>query len=292
MSDVFALLFFVIIVLWGGISFYRSHRITKRAEAIAEQVKSSDPLYCSSHWYLTKYRLDSIVAPENSRARWRRGKWRRCVLVVTEKHVAVYAVERDEDEKFAFTPGELRWFGRPVKYRSGVNEMWMHAQIGATWHLLRVKLYRLEMQALVRAMKQIATYEQVKAYRRRRPYIHRGPKRAHPATQDIHGAWSLDAPVDLYLTPLFLVIFHAGEVAQEIALSDIQQIGAFKRLDAPQSDGLVRFTIEARHDLHDDTLAFALEDYEAWAAYLAEAAKRTLEEPVLRKGKEEEWDDD
>ena len=42
----------------------------------------------------------------------------------------------------------------------------------------------------------------------------------------------------------------------------------------------------------DESLAFAMNDYEVWAADLAEAAKRTLEEPVMRKGKGKDDDED
>jgi hypothetical protein len=110
---------------------------------------------------------------------------------------------------------------------------------------------------------------------------------AQPAEQDIHGAWTLESAVLLYLMPRYLLVLHDEAVQTLIPLESVQQIGALRRLDAPNANGLVHFqTAEAPH-------AYALKDYEAFANALADAAKRTLEAPVMQKqkGKDGEWDD-
>jgi hypothetical protein len=173
----------------------------------------------------------------------------------------------------------MRWFGRPQKYSTGLNDLWLHFEIGDRWHLVKVRLYEGLMRDMVRGLKAIASDELVTAYRRRRPYIHEGPAAAQPATQDIHGAWTLDAPVTLYLMPRFLVILRDTLVLRKIPLEAVQEIGAFRRLDEPQAQGLVRFRAE------EETLAFALDKYDGFAASMAEAARRTLEEPVMQKQK-------
>jgi hypothetical protein len=108
---------------------------------------------------------------------------------------------------------------------------------------------------------------------------------AHPAQQTLHGAWELDPPVNLYIMPLNLVIFSGSEVQQVIPLTKIQNIAALKRMEGGKPEGLVRFTLD------DETLAFASDDYVQLSALLAEAAKRTLEEPVIRKQKGKDDDD-
>jgi hypothetical protein len=153
-------------------------------------------------------------------------------------------------------------------------------------------LYQGLTQDFVRGLKVIASDELVTAYRRRRPYIHVGPVDAHPANQDIHGAWSLDEPVTLYLMPRFLVILRYTTILRKIPLEAIQEIGAFRRLDEPQANGLVRFRAE------EETLAFALAQHDEFAVSLADAAKRTLEEPIMQKQKkkydeeDEDFDED
>jgi len=57
-------------------------------------------------------------------------------------------------------------------------------------------------------------------------------------------------------------------------------------MEGGKPDGLVRFNAD------DVTYAFALDEYETWAADLAEAAKRTLEDPVERKRKSKDDDED
>jgi hypothetical protein len=140
---------------------------------------------------------------------------------------------------------------------------------------------------LVRALKQVAAPELVTAYRRQRPYVHSGPHNVRPATQDIHGAWALGDAFALYLMPRFLVILEDSRVLRKIPLEAIQQIGALRRIDAPQADGLVRFRAE------EEPFAFSLPGYEAFAASLAEAAKRSLEAPLEQKQKgKEDYDDE
>lgn len=226
-----------------------------------------------------QYTIDTPFSTEN--------KWQKSLLFITHKRMAVYHYPKLQPA-YTLQLQELRGFWRPQKYTEGNNEMWIHAQIGVTWHIIKLRLYKSQMQKLVRAMKAIATEAQTKAYRRRRPYIHRDPVPAHPAKQNLHGAWELDAPVNLYIMPLHLVIFHGEEVYNSLDLTTVQNIAALKRMEGGKPDGLVRFTAG------EEEFAFALDDYEAWASDLAEAAKRTLEEPVerKRKGKDDEDDDE
>jgi len=204
--------------------------------------------------------------------------WKYFIVAVKPEGITVYP-RKTKAEPFTFTPDQIRWFGRPEKYSPGLNNLWLHLEIGDGWHLLKFRLYQGLTQDLVRGFKAVASDELITAYRRRRPYIHAGPVDGQPATQDIHGAWTLDEPVTLYLMPRFLVILCNTAVLRKLPLETIQQIGAFRRLDQPNAHGLVRFRAE------EETLAFALDKHDAFAEALAEAAKRTLEEPIMQKQK-------
>jgi hypothetical protein len=83
--------------------------------------------------------------------------------------------------------------------------------------------------------------------------------------------------------PLFLVLLNDLHVQRTIPLAEVQQVRAIRRLDMPRAAGLVQF------EVGDETLAFALDDHEAFAAALAEAAKRTLEDPVLWQRKKKKY---
>lgn len=212
--------------------------------------------------------------------------WYYCVVEVQPDSLSIYPRTRTTQECFLFAISELRWFGRPKKYQAGNNHIWLHLEHEGHWLLLELRLYKTEMQDLVRAIKTITHETMVKAYRRQRPYLHYGPTTAYPGVQDIYGAWTLGKEVSLYIMPLYVVILDGDQVLRVLPLSDIQQIMALPRLDAPTKDGLVRFRVA------EEAMAFAIEQHQLFADKLAEAAKRSLEEPPLRKqkGYDEEWE--
>jgi hypothetical protein len=214
--------------------------------------------------------------------------WKRCMVAITESNLAIYLNARYMKADFTCSSDELRWFGRPLKYHSDENEIIVHAEAGNEWKVLSLRISRYYMHQFVRAIKLIATPEQVKAYRRSRPYVHYGPVEAYPATQDIHGAWTLAEAVTLYVTPAFLVFLHETRVLRSVPLEQMQHIEALRRLDMPGAQGLVRFK------LAEETVALAVDEHTALAHALAEAARRTLEEPIIQKQKKlddsEEWD--
>lgn len=207
-------------------------------------------------------------------------------FMLSPQRFAVYLVNGKLESVFSFSLDQLRWFGRPEKYHDGMNDLWLHVESGQGWLLVKLRMYRYTMQRFVRELKMVSTPELVTAYRRRRPYIHAGPRPAQLATQDIHGAWTLGDPVSLYLMPLHLLILDGTHVLRVLALEGIQQIGALRRLDAPQADGLLRFRAE------EADFAFALKDHEIFAQSLAEAARRTLEAPVEQKQKGKDYDEE
>ena len=258
--------------------------LNRPARNLYREIRAGDPLLVLAPGWVS-YRVTTIGAVADHRRR-------KCVLAITEQGIATYPHQREMTVDYSCLPGELRWFGRPVKYHYGNNEIVIHAEIANQWRVLQLWLGWYDMQKLIRALKAIVTPEQVKAYRRHRPYIHHGPLVVDPAHQTITGSWELAKPVTLYLTPAFLVILDQGRVLRTIPLEQVQRIQAMHRLDAPEANGLVRFQVEG------ETMAFSTVDHLALAEDLAEAAKRTLEEPVLQKRKskedyyyeEEEWD--
>ena len=238
---------------------------------VAEIQRTQSPIQC--FYAVGRFEASQLNGGHSS--------WKYFIVAVTPGEIAIYP-RKTKGEPFTFTPGQIRWFGRPRKYSAGLNDLWLHLESGDCWYLLKFRLYQGHMRDLVRGLKTVASPELVTAYRRSRPYIHAGPAEAQPATQDIHGAWMLDEPVHLYLMPRFLVILREATVLRTIPLEAVQQIGAFRRLDQPPAHGLVRFRAE------EETLAFALAKHEDFALSLAEAAKRTLEEPVMQKQKKKD----
>lgn len=263
----------LVVIIWTVISMRRD----KAVRALIQHINQAETsLFC-------RFSSDAIQITTINGPRVKR---RRCVVAVSESHLAMYPVSSGAAPWFELTPGQLRWFGRPDKYHYGTNTMLLHAEIGGQWLVIRLRLWRSDMKALVRALKVMATEDLVTAYRRRRPYIHRGPIPAHPASQDMLGVWTLEDPLTLYLMPLHLVQLDGLTVRRTIPVSAIQQVQALRRVDAPHAPGLVRF------ETNGESLAFSLDEHENFAAALAEAAKRTLEDPVLWQRKKKKVDAD
>ena len=184
---------------------------------------------------------------------------------------------------------EVEGFWRPRKYEEGTNGIEIHANAGGQWSILKVRLMKSRMMALVRALKDLVDEDTVRSYRQRRPYIYRPPAEAHLAHQDIYGMWTLDDAIRVYLTPATLVFMTDDDRVQRvIRLRHMQNILIAKLADPDANEGIVCVDVATSKE----DVAFAVADYEAWAQSIATAARRTLEEPVARKRKGRLADDD
>ena len=265
----------ILLTLWS----IRTYRLQRAVYQHLLTLKESQPDILFFEQTINRFAMETING--------RTVKKTRGMITLSSQEIGVYPVKLPPQAIIRFAPSDIRGFWRPQPYDSGMNELWLHIERKREWVLVKLWLGREQMMEFIRTIKPLVEPEMVIAYRRQRPYIHYGPVQAQPAEQDIHGAWTLEPTISLYLMPRYLLILHDEAVQQMIPLSSVQQIGALRRLDAPQANGLVRFqTAEAHY-------AFALKDYETFANALADAAKRTLEAPVMQKqkGKEGEWDD-
>lgn len=272
MNDLLAVSLVVVIIAIVIYIILRANRRERYINDFLAEARRTNPLFSAgSAWSKAHFQLVRIGTDESRR--------QRCVLVVSDKHLAVYVLEGGAIRRcFAAVPADLRWFGRPQKYRYGSNTIWLHYEIDRTWQLLKLDMHITQMYALVRALKTIASDDLVTAYRRRRPYIHHGPVVAAPAAQDIHGAWTLAEPVALYIMPTQLVILEDSVVAHTIPIREIAAVERVRRKDMARRGGLVRFVALG------ETLAYALDDDETFAQQLSSAARAELEE-ITRKQK-------
>lgn len=277
MQDFIPLFFLLVFV---GFIIFMTHRENKARQRL-QRLRPRNALFVDSTYNTTRI---TVTSPSQSTSRWRTA-----YLFVTNKQIVAYLKHSSDDTPlFACAPHQIEGFWRPTKYEPGTNLIELHANIDDRWTILQAYLTRARMMALVRALKEIVSEDMVRAYRQRRPYIYRPPTPAQSATQNIHGAWELTAPFRLYLMPSSLVFLGENdEVERIIPLRYVQNIAALRRLDA-DSEGLVRFTLTSTGEL----VALALKDYEAWAQAIAIAARRTLEEPIVRKQKKHQDDDD
>ena len=216
-------------------------------------------------------------------------RWQDALMYVTNKEMVVYPARWGDSPLFTCLGHEIEGFWRPRKYEDGINGIEIHANADGQWHILKVRLMRSAMMTLVRALKDMVDEDTVRSYRQRRPYIYRPPAAAHLAHQDVYGMWTLDDAIRVYLTPATLVFLRNDDrVERVIRLRHMQNIRIAKLADPDASEGVVCFHLETSKE----DVAFAVDDYEAWAQSIANAAKRTLDEPVARKRKGRLRDDD
>jgi hypothetical protein len=217
-------------------------------------------------------------------------RWRYAVVALTSDGLVIYPRQRAMDDAIRLPYASLRWFGRHVKYHDGRNEIWLHYQHEADecWQVVKLRLNRYSMADLVRTLKQFTTPELVTAYRRRRPYVHFGPVRVQPAEEDIYGAWTLGDPFSLYVMPRYIVLLDGERILRLLPLEQTRKVAAARRIDQPNAAGLVTF------EAIEDTFAFACKDYQALAQAIAEAARLSLEAPLVQKqkGKKDGEDED
>ena len=254
-----------------------------------KDLEAQDPYYVSPRWADIDFQWSMVGSSPEEATKPATPKWQKAILFIGHKRLAIYPYPPKPDSQpiVSIDPSELRGFWRPVAYHDERNEVWIHAEFVQRWGVLKLKTWRGIMTDIIRALKEVSTEEQVKAYRRRRPYPHKDPSPALPAKQSLTGEWELFNPIELYLMPLHLVIMKEGVIQRVLHMEAIQNIAALKRMEGGEPVGIVRFS----HD--GENFAFATNDYEAWASAIAEAAKRSLEEPVMQKqkSKEDDWDD-
>ncbi len=253
-----------LLVAWGA----WSSRQFRAAQRVLRRLKADD----SAGFYQYSYGRTCDVTTINGQRTPRRA----FVVGVDSAGVVLVPVRGQAEPQIRIAPEQVRWFGRPEKYRYGANALWIHVEQEGQWRLIRLNLDRSGMQTLIRALKPALSHDPdlVTYYRRRRPYVHYGPVQAHPATQDIYGAWELGEPVTLYLMPRYLVVLDGVKVQRVLPRESLQNVAAVQRLDRPGAEGLVRFVSG------EESWAFSLPHHGDFAEALAEAARRTLESPV------------
>lgn len=278
MQDALVVIAVGFVLSWTAYVGIRTLRRDRRGLALLHMLREEGAALFVTYPTGLRYQLTQINGE--------RGPWRHYVLEVTRHGLFIHDLNPDLDWRFSLTPVELRWFGRPKKYTRGANEIWLHAEIDAVWWMIKLRLTRSAMQSLVRVLKDFATPEQIAAYRRQRPFVHAGPLSARPATQNPDGTWSLESAVTLYLTPLHLVVLRGAAVQRVIPLERVQHVRAIQRTDRPRAAGIVQF------ELDRTKTAFALSNCDTFFDALAEAVRRTHEDPVRLPEQAALWDDE
>ena len=199
------------------------------------RIKKANPLLYFNLWQ-SRYLVRKSAArpPPGGTVRWR----------LPQSELPSTRRKNPFSSDFVLSRRKLRWFGRPVKYTYGRNEIWLHVEKNRRWTILKLKLDHTDMRKLVRTLKLIATPEQVEAYRRRRPYIHHGPVGGVSCRPGSAGRVDSGCAGNALSDAALLVVMHRGQVLRAFALDKIRADQRLKTLGydrrgwfSPFSDG-------------------------------------------------------
>jgi hypothetical protein len=199
--------------------------------------------------------------------------WRMGIVAVLQGYVALYPLTMFMREAFTFRAEQLRWLGRPRRFNDTESELWLDVEVDGRWYTLRIRLTKGQMKRLYDALREFLSSEQGMVGNWQRPNLRQQPVNAKTAAKG--------EAVQLYLTPLHLVILREGNVQRAIALDDIEQVSVS---DASQ---VVEFAAQGRQ------YAFTLAGHQVIAEALAKATRHTPETPEqLEDGEEYDVDDE
>ena len=252
-----------LIIVLTAVGFYSAYQQNK----LMNRIKRLRP----PNTMFSEYASVAVTHPSQPKSGWMRG-----LMFISNKHVIVYPHKGSDTPIFSCLPHEIEGFWRPKKYTEGMNDIEIHTNADGQWAILKVRLWKSQMERLVRKLKTLVSEDVTRSYRQKRPYVYRPPAPAYLAMQDLYGMWEHKTPIKVYLTPNTLVFLSgADDVIRVIMLRDIQNL----RVVADEGGSLVCFS------LGDEEIAIATDQYEVWAQSIATAAKRTLEDPIERKRK-------
>ena len=188
-------------------------------------------------------------------------EWQPCLVATWENYVGIYPKTLLTRQVITFNSRDLRWIGRVQKVTNDRDELSFDVQIEFQWYTVTLRLTDDAMHLFEDEILRLRPENITSARHRRRPNIRCGPIDAYPAGGKLTKIWDSAQSMQLYLTPLWLVILGNDIVIREIALDDISDVQVVD--DAQQLTLIV----------DDETLTFETPEYRSLGVLLTEAIK-------------------
>jgi hypothetical protein len=168
-------------------------------------------LYTGS-WLLRKPSIFKALNTNGARKQPAQSRWRRPTLT--------------------FNAGNMRWIGHIQHIDETVSELCLDLDVDGIWYTLWVRMFRHDARDFASALDQIAPDSLHTKRNRLRPNVRHAPVQAHPKSSEDHN-WQSDKPVELYVTPLYLVVLVNTFVACAIPVDSITAFNVVISPDLP-----------------------------------------------------------
>lgn len=187
--------------------------------------------------------------------------WYEALLTVQPQSVSIRPTFAQHRPPFTFNPANIRWIGALQPHTKTICQMAFDLESRGQWYTLHLRLPEADLKRLAELLEKLAPPLLAGQTPRRANVRHKPvPARIISASEQF---------VELYITPLWLVIFKGGQVWRRIAVSTI---------DSPNAEAAeVSFTV--LRDGQTELFAFALDHAAAFAANLAAAIDHPEDAP-------------
>lgn len=177
---------------------------------------------------------------------------------------------------FAFSADDIQWFGRYNKSSS----VRLSLNIDGWWYRLSINPVSDEDNFYDELLKHIPEKLKLSRYKNR-PDISSGQgTMANIAHQNLHGIFEDHEAVELYVTPLWLVVLHNGTVIEQHRIDDISDIRSTKH-PMHINDDMQLLSFE----IGDKALMFSHMD-SCFVIRLSDASRSGFDSSAMRKKKQ------
>lgn len=264
----------VFLLIGGGLYAYTGYRNRHNIAAaynIYQNLRQTDPLYIQPPGVRYQHRQWPARMPMFEQSG---------ILVLRRHQLDIHPYLPKLTKPLIFDVNGLSWFYRHRATDKDqeilLNRLELHFHNhNDTWHVLMLTLEDTDIERFMQSLKQV-----MPIYPRHHPYNIFKPTTGQIATQDIQGSWTLGAKYTLYLSSVDLIIARGRTVIDRIPFDEITDVAAMRRIDTRLAlAGLMRFRA------NDRPYAFAMTNYEDFAAAFAEMAGVQLQWATERKTK-------
>lgn len=211
-----------------------------------------------------KFSIDAIGRDVKDDRLWQHG-----TFVIAQDYIAIYSY--DKEMPILHVPIDRLKGYFYVDRDNKPYQLWIHIE-SIMWYLLKFQFEHVQTRGGFRELRRVldsVSEEGVQiGYQLEAPYIHLGTTIAQEVNSDDDG-WILEDEVQLFLTPLYLVILdETGFYLYKLALSQVSDV---QMIDIHNEKGIIHLTVDGTYQ------SFALHDYRRWAQLLSLAIDKIQE---------------
>jgi hypothetical protein len=148
--------------------------------------------------------------------------WKPCKIEVFSTYAALYMGSIWRRDTLTCNAHNLKWMGHIQHIDKNISEICFDLDVDGIWYTAWVRMLRPDTKDFVAAITQILPESLHLKRNRERPNIRHEPIQASLVEAENHNRRNADESLELYLTPLYLVIVMNTFVGQAIPIDSIE----------------------------------------------------------------------